>query len=64
MTSVSAGHIILTPTQPVGSGRPLAKGRQTYKRKEEERRLLTIAPVKTFRFLLIQAKIRPATQWK
>ena len=22
MTSVSAGHIILTPTQPVGSGRP------------------------------------------
>ena len=23
MTSVSAGHIILTPTQPVGSGRPL-----------------------------------------
>ena len=25
MTSVSAGHIILTPTQPVGSGRPLRK---------------------------------------
>ena len=23
MTSVSAGHIILTPTQPIGSGRPL-----------------------------------------
>ena len=22
MTSISAGHIILTPTQPVGSGRP------------------------------------------
>ena len=22
MTAVSAGHIILTPTQPVGSGRP------------------------------------------
>ena len=22
MTSVAAGHIILTPTQPVGSGRP------------------------------------------
>ena len=22
MTSVTAGHIILTPTQPVGSGRP------------------------------------------
>ena len=22
MTSVSVGHIILTPTQPVGSGRP------------------------------------------
>ena len=22
MTSVSAGHVILTPTQPVGSGRP------------------------------------------
>ena len=22
MTSVSAGHIILTPTQPVGNGRP------------------------------------------
>ena len=22
MTSVSAGHIVLTPTQPVGSGRP------------------------------------------
>ena len=22
MTSVSAGHIILTPTQPIGSGRP------------------------------------------
>ena len=22
MTSVSSGHIILTPTQPVGSGRP------------------------------------------
>ena len=22
MTSVSAGHMILTPTQPVGSGRP------------------------------------------
>ena len=22
MTSVSAGHIILTPTQPVGGGRP------------------------------------------
>ena len=22
MTSVSAGHILLTPTQPVGSGRP------------------------------------------
>ena len=27
MTSVSAGHIILTPTQPVGSGRP--QGDQT-----------------------------------
>ena len=25
MTSVSAGHIILTPTQPVGSGRPERK---------------------------------------
>ena len=25
MTSVSAGHIILTPTQPVGSGRPQRK---------------------------------------
>ena len=22
MTSISAGHIILTPTQPVGNGRP------------------------------------------
>ena len=22
MTSVSAGHIILTPTQPIGSGQP------------------------------------------
>ena len=22
MTSISVGHIILTPTQPVGSGRP------------------------------------------
>ena len=22
MTSISAGHIILTPTEPVGSGRP------------------------------------------
>ena len=27
MTSVSAGHIILTPTQPVGSGRPLRGNR-------------------------------------
>ena len=26
MTSVSAGHIILTPTQPVGSGRPQRGG--------------------------------------
>ena len=25
MTSISAGHIILTPTQPVGSGRPQRK---------------------------------------
>ena len=25
MTSVSAGHIILTPTQPAGSGRPQRK---------------------------------------
>ena len=27
MTSVSAGHIILTPTQPVGSGRPQRKSK-------------------------------------
>ena len=33
MTSVSAGHIILTPTQPVGSGRPqsLALYRLSYR---------------------------------
>ena len=28
MTSVSAGHIILTPTQPVGSGRPQRESNQ------------------------------------
>ena len=28
MTSVSAGHIILTPTQPVGSGRPQRESTQ------------------------------------
>ena len=28
MTSVSAGHIILTLTQPVGSGRPQRKSKQ------------------------------------
>ena len=27
MTSVSAGHIILTPSQPVGSGRPQRESR-------------------------------------
>ena len=30
MTSVSAGHIILTPTQPVGSGRSLKYIMLTY----------------------------------
>ena len=29
MTSVSAGHIILTPTQPVGSGRPQLESNPT-----------------------------------
>ena len=37
MTSVSAGHIILTPTQPVGSGRPQRESNAgPPKRKETE----------------------------
>ena len=40
MTSVSAGHIILTPTQPVGSGRPQREsnpGRSRERETERER---------------------------
>ena len=40
MTSISARHIILTPTQPVGSGRPQREsnpGRERKREREEER---------------------------
>ena len=38
MTSVSAGHIILTPTQPVGSGRPQRESNPGRSRERERQR--------------------------
>ena len=43
MTSISAGHIILTPTQPVGSGRP-QRGSNTGPPDQESRALPTELP--------------------
>ena len=43
MTSVSAGHIILTPTQPVGSGRP-QRGSNPEPAHQESRALPTELP--------------------
>ena len=43
MTSVSAGHIILTPTQPVGSGRPQRESNPGPPH-QESRALLTELP--------------------
>ena len=43
MTSVSAGHIILTPTQPVGSARP-QQGSNPGPPHQESRALLTELP--------------------
>ena len=43
MTSVSAGHIILTPTQPVGSGRP-QRGSNPGPAHQESRALPTELP--------------------
>ena len=43
MTSVSAGHIILTPTQPVGSGRP-QRGSNPEPPHQESRALPTELP--------------------
>ena len=43
MTSISAGHIILTPTQPVGSGRP-QRGSNPGPSDQESRALPTEPP--------------------
>ena len=43
MTSISAGHIILTPTQPVGSGRP-QRGSNPVPPDQESRTLPTELP--------------------
>ena len=43
MTSISAGHIILTPTQPVGSGRP-QRGSNPRPPDQESRALPTELP--------------------
>ena len=43
MTSISAGHIILTPTQPVGSGRP-QRGSSSGPPDQESRALPTELP--------------------
>ena len=43
MTSVSAGHILLTPTQPLGSGRPQWESNPG-PRHQESRALLTELP--------------------
>ena len=43
MTSISAGHIILTPTQPVGSGRP-QRGSNSGPPDQESRALPTELP--------------------
>ena len=43
MTSISAGHIILTPTQPVGSGRP-QRGSNPGPPEQESRALPTELP--------------------
>ena len=39
MTSVSPGHIILTPTQPVGSGRPSGNYSQRYVKQTERKKM-------------------------
>ena len=53
MTSISAGHIILTPTQPVGSGRP-QRGSNPGPPDQESRALPTELP----RPLLAKSEIK------
>ena len=75
MTSVSAGHIILTPTQPVGSGWPqrgsnpgtphqesrATKPQKTERKKASHLIKYSFAPGKTFRFLLNKSKYNGKT---
>ena len=56
MISVSAGHIILTPTQPVGSGRP-QRGSNPVPPHQESRALPTELPRPPFKRALNEIKI-------